>query len=306
MDKFGYRVFLRSLIALLPFLSACSSDTDIGLNLDEQVVTDPSGNATEQTTFLSSAESSQANADPSDFTGISSIESSLGLILVQADTGRTLYTFEQDGNNVSTCVGSCAVIWPPLMATTSQQANLSAVQATAVAFSEVTGLDIFTRPDGLLQWSFSGAPLYLFSGDSQEGDVNGEGQDNVWFVARPFPWQLMIDANGLEFFAGRGSANIGLNDPTLRDAAFDGLALYIFTDDTFGLSTCKLGCIEENPPLFADLGARVSGGFTVITRENGAGQWAYNGEPLYFFVGDQVPGDTTGDGADFVWFLSRP
>jgi len=309
MDKFGYRVVLTGLCALLPLFSACTgSDSSIGLNLEEQVATDAPGDTdtNQPTNFLGGPDVSQTSSDSSEFTGISSIESSLGLILVEADTGRTLYTFQNDPNNISTCTGTCAVIWQPLLANGAQQFNLSAEQSTATAFSTITGLGIVTRPDGLLQWSFSGAPLYRFTGDSAEGDVNGEAQDNVWYVARPFPWQLMVDASGVEFFSGRGSANTGLNDPALRDLDLDGLSLYTFTDDNFGLSTCNLGCVEERPPLFADRGARVSGGFTVITRENGAGQWAYNGEPLYFFVGDETPGDTTGDGSDGVWFLARP
>src|SRR5512142_2661978 len=39
---------------------------------------------------------------------------SLGSILVDG-RGMTLYLYTMDGNNTSTCYGSCAAIWPPFL-----------------------------------------------------------------------------------------------------------------------------------------------------------------------------------------------
>ncbi|MGW8323142.1 MAG: hypothetical protein ACWGSD_16460, partial [Thermodesulfobacteriota bacterium] len=41
------------------------------------------------------------------------------------------------------------------------------------------------RDDGTKQSTFRGYPLYYWSGDEKEGDTNGQGVKNVWFVIDP-------------------------------------------------------------------------------------------------------------------------
>src|SRR5437588_6916536 len=49
----------------------------------------------------------------------------LGQILVDGN-GRTLYLFEADNTTTSTCYGSCATYWPPLLTGGSPQAGTGA------------------------------------------------------------------------------------------------------------------------------------------------------------------------------------
>ena len=49
-----------------------------------------------------------------------------------------------------------------------------------------------------------------------------------------------------------------------------------------------------------------SGSYSVITRDDGAKQWAYQGRPLYYWVKDAKPGDRTGDGVNNTWRVARP
>jgi predicted lipoprotein with Yx(FWY)xxD motif len=49
-----------------------------------------------------------------------------------------------------------------------------------------------------------------------------------------------------------------------------------------------------------------SGTFTIITRDDGTKQVAYNGKPLYRFANDAAPGDTKGDKLGNVWFVATP
>ena len=50
----------------------------------------------------------------------------------------------------------------------------------------VTGeLGTITRDDGTTQVTLGGAPLYYFIGDEAAGDVKGQGQNDVWFLASP-------------------------------------------------------------------------------------------------------------------------
>ena len=47
-------------------------------------------------------------------------------------------------------------------------------------------------------------------------------------------------------------------------------------------------------------------GWTVITRDDGSKQWAYQGKPLYTWLKDTKPGDRTGDGVNNAWRVARP
>jgi predicted lipoprotein with Yx(FWY)xxD motif len=103
--------------------------------------------------------------------------SSLGKILVSAG-GRTLYHYSPEKKNVVKCVGLCAAAWPPL---------LVAAGAKPIAGPGVTAslLGTVKRPDGKLQVTYAGLALYLFSGDSKAGDVNGQGKGDVWHALEP-------------------------------------------------------------------------------------------------------------------------
>jgi predicted lipoprotein with Yx(FWY)xxD motif len=92
-------------------------------------------------------------------------DSNLGKILVDSQ-GRTLYLFQKDSGTTSSCTGACAAAWPPLRTTgqptVGTRANASLVGTT-------------TRSDGNPQVTYNGHPLYLYSGDKNPGDTNGQG-----------------------------------------------------------------------------------------------------------------------------------
>jgi predicted lipoprotein with Yx(FWY)xxD motif len=91
--------------------------------------------------------------------------------------GLTLYTFESDSANTSTCADDCAQAWPPFTVT---------AEDSLVARDGVTGkLTTFERSDGTLQVAYHGAPLYYFTSDTAPGDTNGHGLGDRWFVAEP-------------------------------------------------------------------------------------------------------------------------
>ncbi|MGE3962065.1 MAG: hypothetical protein AB7F65_10320 [Dehalococcoidia bacterium] len=93
----------------------------------------------------------------------------------------------------------------------------------------------------------------------------------------------------------------------------EGLTLYIFTNDTEGVSNCADQCIANWPPLLVDEGVEPTasddapGELGVIEREDGLGrQVTYDGMPLYYWVGDTAPGQTTGHEVGGVWFVATP
>ena len=87
-----------------------------------------------------------------------------------------------------------------------------------------------------------------------------------------------------------------------------GMTLYTFDKDTAGSgkSVCNGPCATNWPPLAATPADTGSGDYSVITRDDGAKQWALKGKPLYLWIKDKKPGDQTGDGVNGVWTIAKP
>jgi predicted lipoprotein with Yx(FWY)xxD motif len=87
------------------------------------------------------------------------------------------------------------------------------------------------------------------------------------------------------------------------------MTLYVFKNDSDGKSACNSGCVETWPPLMGDgsqvvAGAGVTDTFGTITRDDGSSQVTHNGQPLYYYSGDQAAGDAKGDGIGGVWSIA--
>lgn len=94
-------------------------------------------------------------------------------------------------------------------------------------------------------------------------------------------------------------------DGVLTNSA--GMTLYTFDKDTAGSgkSVCNGACAGLWPPLLATADAKSSGDYTVITRDDGARQWAYKGKPLYLWSKDTKPGERSGDGFNNAWRIVK-
>ena len=93
-----------------------------------------------------------------------------------------------------------------------------------------------------------------------------------------------------------------------------GITLYDFVKDKGGKSACYGACAALWPPLIthgkpiAGPGVRASL-LGTTKRQGGALEVTYHGHPLYYFVSDRHPGQTTGQGVNqfggLWWVLSR-
>jgi len=110
------------------------------------------------------------------------------------------------------------------------------------------------------------------------------------------------------YAAGHAPAAIHAMDTASGQILTDakGMSLYTFDKDADGVSNCDGGCAAKWPPLMAAADAAGKKEYSVITRSDGSKQWAYNGAPLYTWVGDKAAGDTTGDGVKGVWHIAKP
>ena len=88
----------------------------------------------------------------------------------------------------------------------------------------------------------------------------------------------------------------------------NGMTLYTFDKDVANSakSVCNGPCATNWPPLMAADTDKAAGDYSVITRDDGAKQWAVQGKPLYYWVKDSKPGDKTGDGVNKVWQTAKP
>ena len=88
----------------------------------------------------------------------------LGTILAFGPKHLTVYLFEGDKGQSSSCTGACASVWPPV--TGKPQASAGAMSGD---------LGTIKRADGTTQVTYKGHPLYLFAKDKDDGDAYGEG-----------------------------------------------------------------------------------------------------------------------------------
>ncbi len=269
--------------AMLLVLAACSNDDNGGQAGSGGAVSPSAGSA--------SGGSEVVAAD-----------SELGTILTDAD-GNTLYVFENDTDGTSTCYDDCAANWPAL-----------STDGDPVAGQGADGslLGTTERTDGTVQVTYADQPLYYFGGDQQPGDTNGQEIGDVWYVVSP---QGEAVEGGDE---GGGDEATGQTEVEAEDSSLgtiltdaDGNTLYLFENDTDGTSTCYDDC-AANWPAFEATGDPAGGQgiddslLGTTERTDGTVQVTYAGHPLYYFGGDQQPGDTNGQEIGDVWYVVSP
>jgi predicted lipoprotein with Yx(FWY)xxD motif len=104
----------------------------------------------------------------------------LGQVLVDS-RGRTLYMFVPDKRRKVTCVGNCAVVWPPL-----KLAKGAKPAAAGKARQKLLGSD--RDPAGGRVVTYARWPLYTYVGDTAPGTASGQALNlngGLWYVLAP-------------------------------------------------------------------------------------------------------------------------
>jgi predicted lipoprotein with Yx(FWY)xxD motif len=91
-----------------------------------------------------------------------------GRTIVTTAEGMAIYTFDVDQPGVSNCYNGCAKAWPPVL-----------VQSAAGLQAP---MGVTQRKDGTLQLTIDNQPVYLFQGDQNPGDIEGDNLNNVWHI----------------------------------------------------------------------------------------------------------------------------
>jgi predicted lipoprotein with Yx(FWY)xxD motif len=101
-------------------------------------------------------------------------------------SGVSIYLFEEDrgegnqrGSSQSSCVGDCSLLWPPVPGDPLPAVG-KGVDARLIGS--------FRRPDGQVQATYNGWPLYYFAEDFVAGDINGHHFEEFggdWYLVTP-------------------------------------------------------------------------------------------------------------------------
>jgi predicted lipoprotein with Yx(FWY)xxD motif len=220
--------------------------------------------------------------------------------------GKTLLLYDQDGPGSSACVDACAQEFPPLLA--AQDAK---------AFGDWS---LVRRSDGSSQWAYQSHPLYTWTKEQVPNEVAtnvgltetvnlkiAEKAVKIGSLLPPAGWKV-----------ARFAPTAGLKLPRAIDARLvpsagaialtdtNGLTLYAFSGNVGSdHQTCATsGCQPEWRPLAGpELGSGF-GDFSIVTRADGARQWAYKKQALYTYSRDKLPGDALGIGVDKRWTVA--
>lgn len=117
----------------------------------------------------------------------------VGTVLVTTK-GYTLYLYTPDSATKVACTGTCASIWPPLLLPrgTSKPAGIAE-------------LGTVRDPDGKLQVTYKGHPLYTYVGDKKPGTASGQGYGGTWYAVKTSVAPLTRAARS----AGSGASGSG-------------------------------------------------------------------------------------------------
>jgi predicted lipoprotein with Yx(FWY)xxD motif len=102
----------------------------------------------------------------------------LGQTLV-GPNGHTLYLFEKDKGDKSSCTGACTAAWPALASGSPAKAG-SGVSESKIAVASTSS--------GAGQVIYNGHPLYYYAEDGKPGQTNGQGSNEFggeWYAMSP-------------------------------------------------------------------------------------------------------------------------
>lgn len=107
---------------------------------------------------------------------LATTDSPQGEIIVDGK-GMTVYVYDKDEPNArkSACTGDCTAEWPAVK-----------TRSASPKVEGISGKVSTIKADGGgRQITVNGQPLYTFAADAKAGDVEGQGDEGVWYVVAP-------------------------------------------------------------------------------------------------------------------------
>jgi predicted lipoprotein with Yx(FWY)xxD motif len=122
--------------------------------------------------------------------------SGTGNVLVDS-SGKALYSADVERNGKVLCTGACTSFWMPLTTDSAKPTGSSSAGT----------LGVVKRPDGTMQVTAGGRPLYTFSQDSA-GKVTGNGFADA-FNGHHFKWTVVTAGGKAAATSGGGGGGSG-------------------------------------------------------------------------------------------------
>ncbi|WP_422123288.1 hypothetical protein DHX103_00295 [Planococcus sp. X10-3] len=169
------RLFLFTILSALFLLAACGNDQENYMGGDPsppEETEEPAGTE-ENSTDDDNGETDDSDDNEDSEQALRVMENdSVGEYLADSE-GMTLYYFTNDEPETSNCTDDCLVNWPAFTASEIDEPE----------GYEDDDFDTITREDnGEEQVTYKGYPLYYFVNDMIEGDVNGQGLNDAWYI----------------------------------------------------------------------------------------------------------------------------
>ena len=218
-------------------------------------------------------------------------DSELGMILTDRE-GFTLYYFTKDAlPDTSLCTGGCVDNWPLFYVENPELGD----------GLDMADFGVIEHPEGGMQSTYKGWPLYYWVNDLNPGETKGEAVGDVWFVAKPDYSIMLMD--GL-LIGKDGVTYNSIYEPGEEMVQYFvdeyGRTLFIFvndshnnnnfTDDDFGNNGVWPVYEEELQHVASTLDKSMFGSIDVFGHQ----QLTFKGWPLYYFGQDAHRGQTTG------------
>jgi predicted lipoprotein with Yx(FWY)xxD motif len=211
---------------------------------------------------------------------------------------RPVYVLSADPRGMTSCTSECAAVWPPV---------LTNHQPAAGPGVDRSGLGVLHRPDGTLQVTYFGRPVYMFAFDLAAGTPSGTSNgDNfidppafgVWDTLAPAGVPVTSPITVTTETAGSSTVLAAVGNPFPGGAGT--ATLYSFSKDSATASACTGPCANVWAPLLTSTPPVAGPGVDAsklgtIQRTDGSFQITYAGHPLYLFS-QALDTTTNGDG----------
>ena len=195
--------------------------------------------------------------------------------------GATLYTY--DGGKNADCTGKCL-------------AQFHSVGAGAIA-RPIGDWTVVAHDDGTRQWAYKGKPVFAYINETTPGVPMADGLDGKWHAAveyqAPLPPEVGIRTTDTYRVYSEKASGRSLYIPGYKHRPYEYLS-FNKPGVLFGTIMCYNECAKKYPPLLASANAKPMGEWWILTRADGAKQWAFRGIPVYTYSQD-TPGRNLAD-----------
>ena len=201
MRKRGWAAIALGPLVLLVAACGSSSTTPGSAYGNSSATPMASGSASSSGSSTNGMGTSSTSGGMSKTVTLTIKDTKIGNVLANAK-GQTIYWYSKDmKGGPSTCTDSCLSAWPIVTGTP--------VAGMGVKFAGKLGS--VQDSSGVMQATYNGYPLYIYTGDMAPGDTSGNGAGGVWHVisGQYLTTSMSSGSGSMSGSSGSGSSGSG-------------------------------------------------------------------------------------------------